>query len=226
MRDRIARGEWCRYSTDFGYVGEFPDYPKMGDTEHFLLVGVNVFTDAFSQFVSSDLAWMEKPAAGPLTDCPSAASLLHGLFRDLRHADGSQAFTATPAQQTDPSTTGYLVSAADVYNKPGEFLSIIPVTENGTSGQPELGAARTLAVPTFEIPPNAPQKDSKELLDTHDARVLNAVSAIDPRFDRTALWTSHAVLGGAGSEQRWYEIDVDANAPALLQSGVVSSPTL
>jgi hypothetical protein len=39
-----------------------------------------------------------------------------------------------------------------------------------------------------------------------------------------ALWTAHAVFGGAGSEERWYEIDPAAGA--LLQSGSVSRPDL
>ncbi len=40
----------------------------------------------------------------------------------------------------------------------------------------------------------------------------------------TAVWTSHAVFGGGGSQVNWYEIDV-ASA-ALFQNGVVSHPNL
>jgi len=39
------------------------------------------------------------------------------------------------------------------------------------------------------------------------------------------VWVSHTVLGGAGSQINWYEIDPAVTA-TVQQSGVVSSPTL
>jgi hypothetical protein len=62
-------------------------------------------------------------------------------------------------------------------------------------------------------------------LDTLDGRLTNAISALDPsRANATALWTQHAVFGGAGSEVRWYEIDPE-NA-ALFQIGRATDPNL
>jgi hypothetical protein len=62
-------------------------------------------------------------------------------------------------------------------------------------------------------------------IDTLDGRLTHAVSAVDPAHGTaTALWTSHAVLGGAGAEERWYEIDV-ANA-VLFQNGAATDPNL
>ncbi|MFM8411537.1 MAG: hypothetical protein ACKOCT_14835, partial [Alphaproteobacteria bacterium] len=37
----LGTGDWCRYT--FRYGAEFPDYPKLGDSADFLLIGVNVF---------------------------------------------------------------------------------------------------------------------------------------------------------------------------------------
>ena len=37
---------------------------------------------------------------------------------------------------------------------------------------------------------------------------------------------SHAVFGGAGAEERWYEIDPIGSAPSVFQSGVATSATL
>jgi hypothetical protein len=51
------------------------------------------------------------------------------------------------------------------------------------------------------------------------------VGAIDPKHhDRFAIWTQHAVAGGAGSAERWYEIDPAART--VLQKGTVSDPSL
>lgn len=49
------------------------------------------------------------------------------------------------------------------------------------------------------------------------------MSAIDRTRGRLAIWASHTVRGGAGTEQRWYQVDPEART--ILQSGVVSSPT-
>jgi hypothetical protein len=63
------------------------------------------------------------------------------------------------------------------------------------------------------------------LLDTLDARMTQAVSAIDPLRDgHVGLWTQHTVAGGAGSVVRWYEIDPVNKT--LLQSGAASSGRL
>jgi hypothetical protein len=51
------------------------------------------------------------------------------------------------------------------------------------------------------------------------------VAAVDPSLGVTAVWTAHAVFGGAGSEERWYEVRTDGT-PALAQSGVASSSSL
>jgi hypothetical protein len=75
------------------------------------------------------------------------------------------------------------------------------------------------------VPAAAPQPGTKKTLDTLDGRLEHAVGAIDPLLGHVAIWTAHAVFGGAGSEERWYEID-PGSTPAVFQSGVASSPTL
>jgi len=55
----------------------------------------------------------------------------------------------------------------------------------------------------------------------------HAVAAFDPTIGKIAIWTGHAVMGGAGAEYRWYEIHRDpSHAPVLVQSGVVTSSSL
>jgi hypothetical protein len=73
--------------------------------------------------------------------------------------------------------------------------------------------------------PASARQPGGPVLDTLDGRLEHAVSGIDPLHGNVeAVWTAHAVFGGAGSEERWYEID--PNAATLLQSGTASSASL
>src|SRR5262249_33930690 len=73
-----------------------------------------------------------------------------------------------------------------------------------------------------------PQKGTTKVLDTLDGRLEHAVSGIDPsHHDKLAIWTAHAVMGGAGAQVNWYEINpVPVVTPSLFQSGTVSDANL
>ena len=81
---------------------------------------------------------------------------------------------------------------------------------------------------SFESPPDAPQKGTTKLLDTLDGRMEHAVSGKDPGHgNKTAVWVAHNVMGGAGSQGRWYEINPQPiNTPTLFQQGTVSDASL
>jgi hypothetical protein len=82
-----------------------------------------------------------------------------------------------------------------------------------------------ISVDRYAIPPAAPQAGSAATLDTLDARFTQAVGAIDPNHDeKFAIWTQHAIAGGAGSRVRWYEID--PSKPKVLQKDSASSSSL
>jgi hypothetical protein len=103
------------------------------------------------------------------------------------------------------------------------------VSTSGSDGNgipiPSISGPTNIPVSEYAIPSNAPQNGSSYLLDTLDGRFEAAVAAVDPaRGGNVAVWTAHAVFGGAGTEERWYEIDPVAGS--LLQSGSVSSPSL
>jgi hypothetical protein len=215
-------GDWCKYSLDFGYGTSLPDYPKLGDSTDFLLIGANIF-DAHDNFVRADVNWVSKPPAG--TSCPSSGSFLHGQTTDLRNADGSQAGTPVPANQVDSSHTGWVVAAEDVSKAPSTTISVFRVTRNsdGTAHLPATGTAIT--VPSYAMPAAAPQAGTSQLLDTLDGRFTQAVAATDPTAGRgVAVWTQQTVAGGAGSEVRWYEIN--PVAPGLYQSGKATNANL
>jgi hypothetical protein len=214
--------DWCNYYIPYG--ADFPDYPKLGDTANFVMIGANDFTSTGG--FQADLAWVGKPPAG--TTCPSGSTLNSGVKQDLRNANGTQAFTPVPANQTDTSATGYVVAEpSSIFGGGGaSSLSLFKVGKNA-DGSLNLGAARNVSVPSYDLPANAPQKGTTKVLDTLDARNTQAVLAKDPSRGTnglTALWTQHTVFGGAGAQVRWYEIN--PAGPSLFQRGTVTgTPT-
>lgn len=222
----LDESSFCSYISGFGYSPfDGPDYPKLGQTKDFLLIGVNFFRD-FAQFEGSDLLWIKKPrGSGTVTQCPGRSPPT-GRFPSLRNEDGTLAFTPEPAQQADPGRRGWVVAIplAD----PGQYLTVWAVTKDRSTGRPVLGEPHTVPVPLYQIPAQASQCDQGEFpLDTLDGRLEHAVSGFDPRTGSVSIWTAHAVFGGAGSEVRWYEITpTPVDDPTLAQSGVASSPSL
>jgi len=215
-----SAADFCSYNFDFGYGSELPDYPKLGDTSDFLLVGVNVFT-ASNDFDGSDVEWIAKPPAG--ASCPS--SLSFGTRTRLLQPDKTAwAFTPVPANQADSSSVGWIVASNINAFTNNTSLSLFQVTNNsGSANIDQIGTAVT--VPSFSVPPNAPQAGTSYRLDTLDSRLTQAVSAVDPAHaGATAIWTQHTIGGGAGTLVRWYEINPASHS--LLQSGSAVSSAL
>jgi hypothetical protein len=94
-----------------------------------------------------------------------------------------------------------------------------------TAGGPFIeNPGRSIPIPFYTMPAPADQPGLPASVDSLDARVTQAVSARDPRLGTVGLWTQHTVGGGGGAEVRWYE--VDPRAATVLQSGVVTNPSL
>lgn len=210
--------DFCQYSLSYGFT-DFPDFPKLGDTQDFWAIGVNVFSpDAFT---GSDILAITKPAAG--STCPDPATFAFTLKSDITNADGTAAFTPVPANQTDPSGVGWVVARPQ--SLPASSLTVFDITRDATTGRAVISDGSDVPVPVFDLPTNAPQKGTTALLDTGDARNTQAVSAVDPGHSgKVGLWTQHTTAGGAGAEVRWYEIDPVAKA--LLQRGKATNRSL
>ncbi len=213
--------DWCKYVANFGYGTNLPDFPKLGDTQDFWMIGVNVFNSR-GLFVRTDVNWITKPGAG--TTCPAASSFLAGQKAHLLNADGTQAFTPVPANQTDPSHQGWIVASKDTTVGSASVLSIFSVTKNANGTASIAGTASSVSVSSYSLPPSAPQAGTSHRLDTLDGRLTQAVSAVDPASGVVEVWTQHTVAGGAGSEVRWYE--VNPAAPTIFQSGKATSSAL
>src|SRR5690349_9315217 len=213
----LSAASWCRFALNFGST--FPDYPKLGDTQDFMLIGSNDFSG--SRFAGSTLAWMTKPPPG--TACPAPGTLTVGLTGALKNADGTAAFTPVPANQTDTSSTGWAVARpASIPSGGATFLTVFPVTKSAAGAAVIPVTGTSVSVTAYQVPASATQPGTADTLDTLDARNTQAVSAVDPVHGGvTALWTQHAVFGGAGSQVRWYEINPATHA--LIQHGTLSS---
>jgi hypothetical protein len=221
-----SSNDFCKFTIGFG--GDLPDYPKLGDSQDFLMVGYNLFSDGASTYAGSEFSLVNKPPAGSACATPSQ---FHVTFSPTLHnADSSFASTPVPANLVDDgSGAGYVVANADLTTvSSASFASIWSVTTQQpptTIPTPVISGPVTATVPSYSMPANARQLGSSFLLDTIDGRFEAAVAATDPgNGGVTALWTAHAVFGGAGAEERWYEFNPATGA--TLQSGTVGTPSL
>jgi len=226
--------QWCNYTIDFGYGTSIPDYPKMAVTADFAVIGVNVYTTLVT-YVGSDIDTIAKPkATGTLTSCPAASTLTTSRNGPQFNCDGSPfASDPNPAVHVAPSKTTWVVGVPDATNSgaTGNYVDIIKISKDATTGGPLIGPAQCVTVPAYSPPAPAVQRPNpptpEYTIDTLDGRIDEARIAFDPRIGGPspwALWTAHAVSGGLGSQVDWYEIDV-AHAK-LFQNGSVSGSTL
>jgi hypothetical protein len=233
----FGSSDWCTYSTQTGlnYGTSLPDYPKMGASKFFLMIGVNVYDG--ETYTGSDIDTITKPqTSSAISSCPAANSFRYTRNGPISDCNPSGVFAANPnpAQQAETKPDGWVVADPDPTNSgfSADWVDVIRVRRNKTTGAPIVGAPTCVSVPQYAPPPPAVQKSAPPIppytIDTLDGRITHAVIAIDPRIagasTHPALWTSHTVQGGAGSELDWYEIDV-VRATAF-QTGVVSDPNL
>ena len=213
--------DFCHYSVDALYSSLYlPDYPKLAVTQDFVLVGANIFL-LLSFYTGSDIDWWVKPT-NPV--CPGSLGA-GGKFEGVRNVDGSYMSTPVPAVAADRSSGGWVVGTADVSTSgSASFVTVYKVDRNA-QGYASLSGPKAVSVDAYDMPANAPQAGTTFKLDTFDTRFTHAMAGYDPRIGTTAIWTTHGVFGGAGSEMRWYELAALAT-PQLAQSGRVTDPDL
>jgi hypothetical protein len=217
-----SESDFCHYNIGYGTV--FPDFPKLGDSQYFSIIGVNDY-DAANNFIGSDLLAVGKPAAGAITTCPAASSLPFGNSKDLRDTANNRVFTPVPANGYDTVPTGYVVTRNGTL--PATKLWFFNVTRNTSTGAPVFGSARSLTVASYALPANAGQGGgSNRLIDTSDARNTQAVLARNPdRGNTLSFWTQHTIKDGTRSVARWYEINPAPATPTILRTGNIGLST-
>jgi len=217
--------DWCKYYIH--YAGTFPDFPKLGDSRYFLLIGVDAYIG--NPFVRADILSLPKPTGTTtISTCPSFSTLMNGrglVFHDIRDANNNKVFSPTTANSIDNFTFGYVVARSLAL--PSTKLWIVPMTGPATGAPTEL-ATRTLTVPIYSIPPSATQPTFTQKLDTSDTRLTQAVLARNPgRGNDWSMWTQQTIANGAtASKIQFYEFRPTLSSPPLLRSGsIVSSST-
>jgi hypothetical protein len=209
--DSGSSSEWCRYTIPYGT--RFPDFPKLGDSKYYAIIGINVFTG--SLFTGSDALAINKPPSG--TSCPGSLKLKSKS--DLMSNDSTLAFTPVPANSIDTKGNGWIAAIPSAL--PSKKISLFKVKKDDGEAKIQKTATQ-LKVNQYDAPKNAPQEGNSVKIDTLDGRATQAVAAIDPAHnDKFVMWTQHTVSGGAGAKVRWYEIY--PSDPKLIQDGTVSS---
>jgi hypothetical protein len=202
--------DWCKYSISYG--SQFPDYPKLGDSKYFALIGVNVFSGNF--FTGADALAINKPSGSGCQSSPKIKTK-----SDLMSNDSTLAFTPVPANEIDTKKNGWI--AAVPSSLPSKKISLFKVQKENGEAKIQKTATQ-LKVSQYSAPPNAPQSGNSVKIDTLDGRLTQAVAATDTGHnDKFVIWTQHTVDGGAGSKVRWYEIY--PSDPKLIQNGSASS---
>ena len=214
-----SAADFCKYSIGFGSV--FPDYPKLGDSQFFAMIGSNLFSGSNS-FLGSDLLAISKPPSG--SSCPAGSTFKLDDAAPLLINATTQAFTPVPANEIDTRPTGFAVARPSPL--PATQLSLFKVTRDATTGNPVIESTGTpVTVPKYMWPSNAPQMGSVNAIDTLDARNTQSVAGVDPGHGaKLAIWTQHTITVGGRAAVRWYEIDPTTHT--LLQSGTVSNTSL
>jgi hypothetical protein len=214
----VSSADWCQYAIDYGK--SFPDFPKLGDSRFFIIIGVNTYNNS-DVFLGSDILALSKPPAG--NSCPDFSTFKFASKTNIKDSSNHQTFTPVPANQVDNNKIGYVV--AQDGGLPANKLWFYSVTRNA-SGDPVIGRARGLTVPRYTMPPSARQPAFSQKLDTSDARPTQAVQASNPdRSGIESFWTQHTVKHPSEPRSivRWYEIDPARVTPVLLRSGAIGS---
>jgi hypothetical protein len=211
--------DWCKYSLNFGAV--LPNYPRLGDSRFFMIIGSNLFNGSGS-FAGADLTAIAKPPRG--ATCPAPASFKVGDAAPLMVDGTHRAVTPVAANQIDTKGVGWAVARATPL--PATKLSVFKIDRNPSTGEPVFQTTgRPVSVPSYSAPPNAPQQGSVNRLETLDARLTQAVASVDPlAASKLTIWTQHTVDLNGRAAVRWYEIS--PWAASVLQRGAVSDPAL
>lgn len=212
-RTSDAAGTFDKYVIPVGVSVTFTDYDTLGTDDNGVYFGFNMFPNvggAHAKIAATPKASLiaANPSLGPVA-----------AFDDL-----TAEFTPQPAHNQDAVAANG--PAWIVGEDATAFANIVfrKITWNGTT--PTLSAPSTVATPVFADCVNAPAQGSNIPINTGDPRLQMAV------VRKNRLWTARNVgvnsSGGASNPDRtgfeWYELNVSAATPTLLQRGRVFDP--
>lgn len=177
----------------------FWDFPQLGMDQDCVIVTANYFNGPF--FNDARLFAVAKARLY------NGLGFLVPLFTGL-------AGTPAPPIVLDQNFRTFVVAA-----RPGPTTVTKYTLENCSRPNGTTLAASTITVPAFAVPPNAPQPGTSDLLDTSDARFVNASTQ-----NGDSLWNVHAIDLSGFAAPRFYEFNTAMNT--VIQSGFFfASPT-
>jgi hypothetical protein len=206
---------WCTFNVST--PGVLADYPKLGHSSHYMLVGTNDFKDSFGNpFVTAQIFWMKTPAADDASCTAPAVNSVGSAGTQLKNGIGATlTSTPVPVNTSTDAPDGYIVSAYDPGSGTQNKLAVWHLDNSGV-----LHTDSDINVNSYAVPNPAPDLGSTFRIDTLDGRLTQAVG--DPI---TGIYTQHTVNGaGNRSKVTWYEIRV-TSSPTLTQEGDIASTT-
>ncbi len=189
-------GKFYIYSADvcFKNNNDFWDFPQIGVDKKSILITANIFANG-ENYVGTDLGVVSK------NSLYNGQSTTGKLFTKL---DG----TLTPPIVLAQSSKSCLV-AANLSTK----ITLYTLTYKGNV--PILKKSY-ISVPKYSLPPNASQPGTTALLDTLDARFVNASTQ-----NGNSLWQVHTININNRPTPKWYEFNISKKK--VIQSGTFTA---
>jgi hypothetical protein len=212
-----ATGTYNRYS--FTYTN-FPDYPKMGIWPDAYYASFNLFNDAGTLALGTELCAYNRSAmlAGAAATQQCFQPYLSGTQTQLPASlDGA---TQPPSGEKE-----YFVGLSTNANKLAYFKFHV---DWGTPGNTSLTGPTDLAVTAFSPACGGgaciPQSGTAQLLDSLGDRVMSRL-AYRNLGTSESLVVTHSIVAGSSVGARWYELRVSGGNLTVFQQGTYAPDT-
>ena len=203
-------GSWWVYALDASIDGATPtsnwmDYPMIGFDSQAIYIGMNQFNG--STFKYAKLRILNK------SEIYSGAPAKWFDFWNLKHPDGSLAFTVQPCCHFRAAGPGpaYLMSCFFGSGNKLTMWTLNNPLASWSGGTPTLTKVNVNCKP-YALPPQAQQQGSATPIATNDNRLLHAVYQHAGTTKR--IWACHnSKISWSGDAEarcaaQWYEVDV------------------
>lgn len=189
-------GAWWIYGVDVNIFDndDFWDYPQLGMDQDAIIITANIFGPV--SYRESRMIAVAK------------ARLYNGLGWSVPVWTGL-AGTLAPPIVLDQNPNSYLVAAP----AGGSAITKYTLLNSGRAFGQSLSAS-VITVPAYTVPPNAQQPGTTAVLDTLDARFVNASIQVGD-----SLFQAHTTGAYGLPTPKWYEFDTEgAGADTIKQS--------
>ena len=174
------------------FTGDFFDFPQLGIDQDAVLFTANIFNG--TSYHGADFFSVAK------------ARIYNGLGFSVPVFTGLVGTLAPPIVRDQNSSTFLIAS-------PPSGATFSKYTASNTSKATTLTGPVSITVPSYSVPPAAPQAGtSGKLLDTSDSRFVNASTQ-----SGNDLWQTHTIALGSFAAPKFYRLNTSTNT--VSQSG-------